>query len=339
MTAVSAESADPSATEVVLTPWKRYGHDRLYAQTTAGVRLGYRDNHTGAVVLADPAYRDALDRALADAPPHLAAGPAQPTEVVSSEPVASAGLRESSLPAEKSVPTEPSEKRVPAVPAQKSEPVAHPEPDALPAGGPDLAAIRPGAAARARARELRKAAPVRTFIARVVGVKNDERAWRIGADGEEAVAAQLRTLGSRWKVLHAVPIGDRGSDIDHVIIGPGGVFTINAKHHPDATVWVGGDTVMIGGHRVPYVRNSRHEALRAARLLTTAIDDGPITVTGVIAFVGCRAITVSEPPPGGDVVVVGRRKLATWLQRRPEVLTGDRVLALYDVARRGETWR
>ncbi|MDP9431276.1 MAG: NERD domain-containing protein [Actinomycetota bacterium] len=51
-------------------------------------------------------------------------------------------------------------------------------------------------------------------------MKTDERAWRIGADGEKAVAARLAELGDRWRVLHAVPVGERGSDIDHVVIGP-----------------------------------------------------------------------------------------------------------------------
>jgi hypothetical protein len=71
------------------------------------------------------------------------------------------------------------------------------------------------------------------------------------ADGEEAVAARLRKLGDRWKVLHAIPVGENGSDIDHVVIGPGGLFTINTKHHPNSAVWVGGNTFMVDGQQVP----------------------------------------------------------------------------------------
>ncbi|MBO0901763.1 NERD domain-containing protein [Cellulomonas sp. zg-ZUI222] len=103
---------------------------------------------------------------------------------------------------------------------------------------------------------------------RVFDVRTEERAWRIGADGEEAVAAQITSLGPQWRVLHAVRVGQRDADIDHVVIGPAGVFTVNAKHHPHASVWVRGDTFMVNGRRVPYVRNSRHEAGRASRLLT-----------------------------------------------------------------------
>lgn len=54
---------------------------------------------------------------------------------------------------------------------------------------------RPGAAAREQAVALRREAPVRTLLARAMRVHTDERAWRIGADGEEAVAARLARLG------------------------------------------------------------------------------------------------------------------------------------------------
>jgi hypothetical protein len=57
-------------------------------------------------------------------------------------------------------------------------------------------------------------------------------------------------------------VGDNGADIDRLVIGPGGVFSLNAKHHPGGKVWVGGNTLMINGHRQPYIRNSRFEAQR-----------------------------------------------------------------------------
>jgi len=37
--------------------------------------------------------------------------------------------------------------------------------------------------------------PPVTFVSRLVGAKTDERARRIGADGEQAVAAQISHLG------------------------------------------------------------------------------------------------------------------------------------------------
>ncbi|MEV0525811.1 nuclease-related domain-containing protein [Streptomyces sp. NPDC050439] len=48
--------------------------------------------------------------------------------------------------------------------------------------------------------------------------------------------ARLSSYG--WRVLHGVPKAN-GGDIDHLLIGPGGVFSINTKNHDAASVWVG----------------------------------------------------------------------------------------------------
>lgn len=99
------------------------------------------------------------------------------------------------------------------------------------------------------------------------------QSWLVGAAGERQVAEVLLSLTRSdplWQSIHSVPVGTRGSDIDHVVLGPGGIFTINTKHHPRGKVWVGGDVTPVNGVARPYVRSSRHEAARASRLLSTA---------------------------------------------------------------------
>jgi len=126
-----------------------------------------------------------------------------------------------------------------------------------------------------------------------------------------------------------------GCDIDHLVIGPGGVFTLNAKHHPGARLWVAGDTFMVNGVRQPYVRNSRHEASRASRLLSAAVGH-PITVTGVVVPVNGHTLSIKQPP--ADVAVVPRRQLRRWLSSLPQALPAAIVKSLYEQARRSTTW-
>lgn len=208
-----------------------------------------------------------------------------------------------------------------------------------PATWEDLAQRAAGTRARERAVELRDAAPVKTFLARVLRAHTDERAWRIGANGEEKVAAQLDKLAHkdpRWRFLHAIPVGQKGADIDHLVIGPGGVFTLNAKHHPGAQVWIGGSTFMVNGQRQPYIRNSQHEAARASRLLSSACGF-PVPVTGLLVPVGANAITIKTPP--ADVHVVHRMRLVRWLCKVPEVLPDPPMAHIFEVSRRSTTWR
>ena len=137
-------------------------------------------------------------------------------------------------------------------------------------------------------------------------------------------------------MLHSIPVGARGADIDHLVIGPGGVYSLNAKHHPNATIWVGGDAFLVNGQRHPYVRNSRHEAARAARLLTAAAGI-PTHVGGVIVPVRVGSLKIKAMP--ADVSIVPRRQVAAWLAHRPRLVDDQTIMVLFEAARRLSTWQ
>jgi len=180
---------------------------------------------------------------------------------------------------------------------------------------------------------------VRTFFARLLGARTEERAWRIGADGEAIVAAELagvRLRDPRWCALHAIPVGDRGSDIDHLVIGPGCIYTVNTKHHPRASIWIAGNTFLVNGTNQPYMRNSRHEAARAARLLTAAVGF-PVHVEAVIVPVNARSVTIKRAPDG--VHVVPRGQFARWLLQQEDFYPVPALHSIYEAARRSTTWQ
>ena len=112
------------------------------------------------------------------------------------------------------------------------------------------------------------------------------------------------------------------------------MFCINTKTHLGKKVWVGGNTVMVSGHRQPYVRNSRFEARRTADLLTVAAG-APVAVTPILAVV-CAELTVKTQPD--DVIVVGSRAVTPWLARRMSVYSPEEVSLLYGWARLSTTW-
>jgi hypothetical protein len=295
--------------------WRRYGHDRLYVTDAKGTKIGWRDLLTHEDHVVVPARREEFAAAIAGwvADPTAPSLPAAEVEAVSAS----------------SPPQEPPRLEPPPVEAAALE--VQPE-------WVDLASNRAGALAREQALTRKQAAPVKTFVARALRLHTEERAWRIGADGEEMVAAQLHRLAKkdpRWKFLHAIPIGENGSDIDHVVIGPGGVYTMNAKHHPRSSVWVGGNTFMVNGQKQPYIRNSRHEAARASRLLSAACGF-PVSVVGMVVPVGANSLKVKEPPE--DVKIVNRMGLRNWFRKRPVVLTDDQVATVFEAARRSTTW-
>lgn len=163
----------------------------------------------------------------------------------------------------------------------------------------------------------------------------DERAFRVGADGEEEVAWRMRKLGVGWHVIHSVPVGEKGSDIDHVVIGPAGVFTLNTKKHPGKKVWVAEKAVMVNGQKTNYLRNSRFEAARASKLLTVACGFN-VAVEPVIVVMAAELAIKAQPP---DVHVVARKRIGKWLEQRPATLSMTAAEAIYEMARRNTTWR
>ncbi|MBT2517664.1 NERD domain-containing protein [Streptomyces sp. ISL-90] len=163
----------------------------------------------------------------------------------------------------------------------------------------------------------------------------ESRPWYVGALGELEVARRLEKLDATWTVLHSVPIGAGTSDIDHVVIGPGGVFTINTKFHEGKDVWVGSKRILVGGQRTDHLRNARFEANRAARCLSTA-SGMPVSVTPIIGFVGTGRITVRDRSV--DVVILRERELVWWLRRRRPALKAEAVAQLVDTATDAATW-
>ncbi|MFJ6001738.1 nuclease-related domain-containing protein [Arthrobacter sp. NPDC092385] len=176
-------------------------------------------------------------------------------------------------------------------------------------------------------------------LARVFGVRPlgpDSLPWYWGALGERAVGRTLASLGPEWTVLHAVPVGEKSSDIDHVVIGPTGIFTINTKRHAGQTIWTAKGTFLVAGTRYPYVRNSEHEAARAGKLLSAAVLSS-VSVSAAIVVVGARQVTVKEKHR--TVAVLTEGQLLRWLTRRPVLYTEQQVALLSAAAAQPSTWR
>jgi hypothetical protein len=199
-----------------------------------------------------------------------------------------------------------------------------------------LAANKAGRSARAEALRLRTAHPVRTRLARLLGAHTDERAFRVGAAGEETVGARLEKLdGSRWLALHDIVLNETGTNLDHLVIGPAGVFSLNTKHHPKGKIVVTKRTFRLNGYRQNYLPVAVNEAKKVGRILTRAAGYD-VGVTPVIVVMGAELEVRAAPD---DVWVVRRRDIPKAFQRLTTVLPDERVRELQRVAGRPSTWR
>ncbi|MEU2075041.1 nuclease-related domain-containing protein [Streptomyces sp. NPDC013489] len=290
-----AESGRGGLVELKVTRWKRYGHDRLYANLPDGTAVGWADVTTGDITVLVAEYRDDVIAVLTD------------------------HLREISAPIS------------PQEPASRAEacPVL---PPLLPAD--DLSANRPGEALR---HLLDKSGPglMERVVSRLLRRPSKWDSWRKGLAGEKRVGGELNRLERHgWRVLHSIPLGER-VDVDHLLIGPGGVFSINTKHHHDKAVWVGDDAVKVNhGKPAPYVRKSLAEAKRVVRVLEQYCGF-PVPVEPVLVFVGVTDLKVVATQL--SVRVYQERQVAA-LAPLSGVLTAEQVEQVYSVARHRQAW-
>ena len=151
-------------------------------------------------------------------------------------------------------------------------------------------------------------------------------AWDRGAAGEEATARALASLPPEWTVLHDVRWpGRRKANIDHVVIGPGGVFVIDSKYW-SGTVSVAGDVLRQNG--------------RSREKVVAAVADAALAVTGVIGqlpAVPVLCFVRDEPITGWarDVMVCSTANVNEMLTSRPPVLHAATIARLLPVLTRG----
>jgi hypothetical protein len=157
----------------------------------------------------------------------------------------------------------------------------------------------------------------------------DAVAWRRGAAGERRTARLLDPLERHgWAILHDLAVPGSRANIDHLVIGPGGVFVVDSKQYrgrlrldPSGRLWHGRYPL------APALRAVDFEADQAARVLT----DPDVVVVPIVAVHGAQV-------PWGKVVVEGvpivpARRLPSMLPALPTVLGPERVADLADRAR------
>jgi hypothetical protein len=159
------------------------------------------------------------------------------------------------------------------------------------------------------------------------------RVWRRGANAEHGSGDWLGRLPEGWFVFHDVSLGERGATVDHLVIGPGGVFTLNTKDLT-GTIRVNARSIAHDGRRTSYLAKASAEALRAASLLTAAIDR-PVEVRGLLAILADEWIVKRLPD---DVYVGGPASVKHWMLQQPSVLRPSDVIVLIAKASDAATW-
>jgi hypothetical protein len=128
-----------------------------------------------------------------------------------------------------------------------------------------------------------------------------------GASGEEHVGSLLDALTDHgWRVIHDVSLGH--GNVDHILVGPPGVFTIETKSHPGPI-----RVARVHGATLSQAR-AQSDSLQAA----TGLEAEPMIVYS-------RAWVDRPGARRRGVRVVPARMLVGYLEKREPVLSSSEV--------------
>lgn len=154
-----------------------------------------------------------------------------------------------------------------------------------------------------------------------------------GAEGEKVVGQMLEGLRKDgYQVLHDVP--GEGFNVDHVIVGPAGVFVIETKTiskpvRGDVRVSYDGKRVLVNGFKPD--RDPIAQANAAAGYVRGLISKSTGRKTQVRPVVLYPGWFVERQPKGADVWVLNPKSLESFLKHEDEVLNPEDVQHYYRI--------
>jgi hypothetical protein len=155
-------------------------------------------------------------------------------------------------------------------------------------------------------------------------------AWAIGAEGEEALGADLDAIPG-IRVLHDRCVPGGQANLDHLVVAPAGVFIVDAKHYeglievrnhawflrPDWRLTVGRRDKSKLAHAMGWQVAAVEAALRSA-----GVEPLP-SMTPVLCFVDGRWPIFCPPAEFAGVRLESERSIKALFTKRAELDTGE----------------
>ncbi|MFZ4434370.1 MAG: nuclease-related domain-containing protein [Microthrixaceae bacterium] len=157
--------------------------------------------------------------------------------------------------------------------------------------------------------------------------QSEAQQWRKGAAGERRTAERLATLPPDYVVFHDLRVPGSRANIDHLVIGPTGVFVVDSKAYSgtftdgSGTLWRGRNPINREVDTVQFIASRVSEHLdvpvRTVLCFTEANLPRPVTNLGITSAVTLEALS--------DVLMSGHRQHADpqigWIARLASELT------------------
>jgi hypothetical protein len=166
------------------------------------------------------------------------------------------------------------------------------------------------------------------------GPRQETEAWRKGAEGEERLGRRIQKLEQHgFRVLHDRLVPGSKANVDHLVIGPTGVFAVDAKNYSGKLTLSKG-TLWHGRHPLTKtLATTRWEAERVSQTLSGPLGGHSPDVTPVMCVLGAE-LPQQRFEIDGVRVISGGRRLVRDIHNRRVVLSDQAVSELTELAER-----
>lgn len=162
-------------------------------------------------------------------------------------------------------------------------------------------------------------------------VPNHITSWSTGAAGEVRTAQFLEPLRSEgFRVLHDRRIPGSRANIDHIVIGPPGIFVVETKSFGGSLKVRGNEVYVAGRRRTGMIEEAKREALAVQVALAMELETVGLPVVPVICV--HRASLPWLGAAAGGVRIVSGKELIKRLRKAEARLDPDTVRWLAQAA-------
>jgi len=170
-----------------------------------------------------------------------------------------------------------------------------------------------------------------TIGPRIKKEENRSDNFYYGSKGESFIFYKLSQLSNEYLIFQDVKLPDKKYNIDFVVLGPTGIFTIEVKSHRGNIDFNGQKLIRKG---IPLHRDFLKQALRQALSFHDYIKNKikqDIFVKSVLVFSSQYAKLNFNPGLINNVFVLASNDIISFLSKQPRILNSEEIIQLKEI--------
>jgi hypothetical protein len=151
---------------------------------------------------------------------------------------------------------------------------------------------------------------------------------KLGIEGEEITAKVLESLGNDYKVLHSIPLELNKKDLDHIIVGPTGVFLVNSKNYRSKSLLIDNEYIIYNKKRYTDPIDIRRDSDLVEKLFK-------IKVNPILCLINNNNLKIKS---SNITKVLHVNKILDYIEKKERIYSNEQVIKIYNEMSNIKKW-